>query len=147
MAELIACPKCRQQLQVPTQYLGETVQCPECQHQFTATTPAISTKPTAPAIAESGRTRAREPFDEDDDNDDFDDIRRRRVNDPLSDGPSCEERLKADGERTRRRVDEDVAHRGLIGERRDTGRGRHALDATETAGDERAAATGNRPRS
>jgi hypothetical protein len=68
MAELIACPKCRQALQVPTQYLGETVQCPECQDRFTATASAtsISTKPTATAPA---ATRERS------DDDDFGDIR------------------------------------------------------------------------
>jgi hypothetical protein len=77
MAELIACPKCRRQLQVPAQYLGETVQCPECEHRFTATASSISTKPTATPLAESDRKPTRERLDDDDD-DDFDDIRVRR---------------------------------------------------------------------
>jgi hypothetical protein len=86
MAELIACPNCRRQLQVPAHYLGETVQCPECQHRFTATASSVSTKPTAPAPVETGRTRTRERYDDDDDDDDdLDDIRIRRLRHRRSD--------------------------------------------------------------
>ena len=36
MAQLIPCPDCKKQLQVPDELLGKLVQCPECRQTFTA---------------------------------------------------------------------------------------------------------------
>ncbi len=36
MSTVIACPQCRQNLQVPPEMLGKEVRCPGCQHIFTA---------------------------------------------------------------------------------------------------------------
>ncbi len=36
MSEIIACPGCRRQLNVPEGYFGRMVQCPDCQHEFKA---------------------------------------------------------------------------------------------------------------
>ncbi|MSU77650.1 MAG: hypothetical protein EXS16_06090 [Gemmataceae bacterium] len=39
MAQLIPCPDCKKQLQVPDELLGKLVQCPECRQTFTARLP------------------------------------------------------------------------------------------------------------
>ena len=90
MNEIIKCPSCQRQLQVPEQYLGQNVQCPECRHMFMATTASISAQPvpTSSAPSASSQQSKSERYDEhdyetsrgrrelDDDNDDFDDFHR-----------------------------------------------------------------------
>jgi len=91
MAEIVACPKCQRQLQVPESYLGQTVQCPECQHQFEAiaTSGAVQTVVPIPVGISSkrkteepdepeDRPRRRRRFDEEDEDDDYRPISRRR---------------------------------------------------------------------
>ncbi len=96
MAEIIACPSCQRQLQVPETFFGQTVQCPDCQHQFQAVAPTSAVQSAAPAAAkpasadgeEREKARPRKTYDDDDDNrdrrgkdeDDDDDLRftRRR---------------------------------------------------------------------
>jgi hypothetical protein len=76
MTEILTCPNCQRQLQIPEQFLGQTVQCPECRHMFTATSTAVSSTPTAtsPATAGTG-AESKKPRYEDDD---YDVPRRRR---------------------------------------------------------------------
>jgi uncharacterized protein YbaR (Trm112 family) len=76
MVELIACPECKRQLQVPELYLGQTVQCPECRHRFVAVTSSISAQPL-PTTSRPDNTESKLDRDDDDD-DDFDDIRQLR---------------------------------------------------------------------
>jgi hypothetical protein len=88
MAEIITCPNCQRQLQVPEQYLGQTVQCPECRQQFVAASASVSSQPvptTSTAPTKSKPQRYQDDEDEaprrrryeDDDYDDLD-IHQRR---------------------------------------------------------------------
>ena len=45
MAQLIACPECDKQLQVPEDLLSKHVQCPSCQHTFVAASKDVSERP------------------------------------------------------------------------------------------------------
>lgn len=82
MSELITCPGCKKQLQVPDAQLGELVQCPECRQQFTATATSMSEAPIAPKSSKSpprdddddidDRPRRRRRYEDDDDRDDYD---------------------------------------------------------------------------
>jgi len=84
MAELITCPSCNKQLQVPDSQLGELVQCPECQHKFTATATSMSEAPIPSKSSKTPRReddedysekpRRRKRFDDDDDREDLDDL-------------------------------------------------------------------------
>lgn len=93
MTEIIQCPNCQRQLQIPEQFFGQTVQCPECRHMFTATSTSVSDKPK-PATSTSGSTapskpkpydeneydapRRRRRYEDEDDDDDVDLRQRRR---------------------------------------------------------------------
>jgi hypothetical protein len=92
MSELVSCPNCRRQLQIPEKFFGQMVQCPECQQQFRAE-PAASRlqagAPTPSAAApekpdhdytDRDERRRQRRYDDADDEDDDDDIRisRRR---------------------------------------------------------------------
>ncbi|HZZ80198.1 MAG TPA: hypothetical protein VFE62_16915, partial [Gemmataceae bacterium] len=62
MTQIIACPSCRRQLQVPENFLGQLVQCPDCQHQFTAATDVSAiqdSKPAGPAAPAPPRPEER----------------------------------------------------------------------------------------
>jgi len=37
MAADVSCPKCKEKLRIPDDWLGQTVECPACEHAFTAT--------------------------------------------------------------------------------------------------------------
>ncbi len=37
MPQIVACPLCQKQLQLPDSFVGKMVQCPECKHGFKAT--------------------------------------------------------------------------------------------------------------
>jgi hypothetical protein len=68
MSEIIACPGCRRQLNVPESYFGRMVQCPDCQHEFKAE-PAggaiqESKTPSAPSAAPTAVRKRREDDDE-----------------------------------------------------------------------------------
>jgi hypothetical protein len=94
MTEIIKCPSCQRQLQVPEQYLGKEVQCPECRHMFVATTTTVSAQPvpTSSAPPPAGSTEKSKPRrygddenetprrrrDLDDDDDDFGDFHHPR---------------------------------------------------------------------
>jgi len=90
MPEIIACPSCQRQLQIPENFFGQLVQCPDCQHQFeaTPTTSAVQSTPPAPVPMKSPPAKSysddREPerprrrFDEDDLDDDIGDLRSPR---------------------------------------------------------------------
>lgn len=87
MAEIIKCPNCSRQLQVPEGFLGQPVQCPDCNHTFTAMATAVTSEPPSRAPAskrdtaddELPRSRRRRYDDEDDGDGDIDfDVRRRR---------------------------------------------------------------------
>jgi predicted Zn finger-like uncharacterized protein len=80
MSELINCPSCKKQLQVPDSQIGERVQCPECGHQFTAAATGMSETPIPPRPSKTpprdeedsdidDRPRRRRRRDEDDDDD------------------------------------------------------------------------------
>jgi hypothetical protein len=47
MTEIVKCPACAKQLQVPEDFFGKTVQCPECKQPFVAAVAAPA--PVAPA--------------------------------------------------------------------------------------------------
>jgi uncharacterized protein YbaR (Trm112 family) len=57
MAEIVACPICQRQLQIPEHFLGQTVQCPECQQQFKASALSDAVQSSAPAITHVPPTR------------------------------------------------------------------------------------------
>lgn len=78
MAEIVSCPACQRELQVPAELLGQTVQCPECKQPFEArvapSSGVTSAAPEPPAReAPAGRPRRWE-----DDEDDVADVRRSR---------------------------------------------------------------------
>lgn len=78
MAEIVACPKCKRQLQIPENYFGQLVQCPDCQHQFEAqpqTSAVQSTPPPAPPPKSESRPAAERAGYEDDRDDELDDVR------------------------------------------------------------------------
>ena len=52
MSNIIDCPACGRQVQLPRAYLGRNVQCPECRHTFLAGNPTtgIATDPAAPPV-------------------------------------------------------------------------------------------------
>jgi hypothetical protein len=80
MSEIIACPECQRQLNVPESYFGQTVKCPDCHHEFKAA-------PAGEAVRESKtsngplptpvKERARRRFDDDNDDDDDYNFHRR----------------------------------------------------------------------
>ncbi len=72
MSELVACPKCQRQLQIPENFFGQLVQCPDCQHQFQAGPAASGLQAGAPAQA------APVPGKSDDDDGDRAEAPRRR---------------------------------------------------------------------
>jgi hypothetical protein len=86
MAEIVKCPSCQRQLQVPENFAGQKVQCPKCAATFVAGAPA-----TLPPVAREAveqpppdwepprrqRRRVHEDDDEDYD-DDYDDRYVRR---------------------------------------------------------------------
>src|ERR1043166_5060884 len=86
MVEIIKCPNCQRQLQVPSEHLGQTVQCPECRQMFVAQPTTVSAKPMPAASAsapkpryddesdELPRRRRREREFDDDEDDEFDDF-------------------------------------------------------------------------
>ena len=92
MAEIVPCPNCKRQLQIPENYLGQLVQCPDCSHQFEAVAPASAVQSVPPKTsgpAPEAKPRPSEEADEDsgdtrrrrrpmDDEDDFDDVRLSR---------------------------------------------------------------------
>lgn len=49
MADIVACPNCQRQLQVPETFFGQQVQCPDCRHLFQAEPPANSVQSAAPS--------------------------------------------------------------------------------------------------
>lgn len=85
MSELVVCPKCQRQLQIPENFFGQLVQCPDCQHQFQAGPAASGLQPGAPLASpprphippdddterEDEPRRRRRAVDDDDDDDDF----------------------------------------------------------------------------
>src|SRR5437870_2853564 len=49
MAQVVDCPECRRQLQIPEQYAGKRVRCPECRADFVAGADNLSVPKPAPA--------------------------------------------------------------------------------------------------
>lgn len=71
MTDLVTCPSCRDQLDVPTEFRGRSVKCATCQTVF-----PVPAEPEPPSVRPSragARTRPRDP-------DDFDDTPKRRGN-------------------------------------------------------------------
>ena len=74
MTEIVACPSCQRQLQIPENFFGQTVQCPDCRHQFVASPPtsAVQSKPatsSAPKTPSSGWDKGAASDARDDDRD------------------------------------------------------------------------------
>jgi hypothetical protein len=67
MAELIACPNCQRQLQVPENFFGQMVQCPDCQHQFQAGPAASGLQAGTPAPEKPASAPRPKPDDDDSD--------------------------------------------------------------------------------
>ena len=93
MAVQLACPVCKQQLQVPDTALGKNVRCQKCKHVFVAADPvieAIAIAPEATAVSEqpapSRAASARRPEYEDDEVD-MRSIARRPASRSSSGGP------------------------------------------------------------
>ena len=80
MSQLIACPECSKQLQVPENLLGQKVQCPECKHAFTAVLPEIeiAPAPSRPVRATESKTPAWDKKKRTDDREEDDDRSERR---------------------------------------------------------------------
>ena len=49
MAIDVACPKCKEKLRIPEDWLGQAVECPACEHSFTAAKDADSVSARAAA--------------------------------------------------------------------------------------------------
>ena len=77
MAEILTCPSCRRQLQVPENFIGQTVQCPECRHQFIAAVTSVSAQPV-PTLPMEAPDPPPRPRRRDDDEDELADRLRRR---------------------------------------------------------------------
>ena len=77
MAEILTCPSCRRQLQVPESFIGQTVQCPECVHQFVAAVTSVSALPIPSAAPPQTTSAPPRPRRRDDDEDDIADRLRR----------------------------------------------------------------------
>jgi len=73
MAQLINCPDCTKQLQVPEDLLGTLVQCPACRQTFIAAMPAPPSNPGPAPVPEEP------PPPRDDDRRDYDDDRPIRL--------------------------------------------------------------------
>ena len=101
MSQLIACPECSKDLQVPDKLIGKKVQCPQCKHAFTAAAPepdeiapktaTTASKPVPPKTAawdkkakaekdddEERPTRKKKRRADEDEEDDDDEDRPRR---------------------------------------------------------------------
>jgi hypothetical protein len=74
MAEIVTCPACSKNLQVPEDFFGKTVQCPECKQTFLAQAAApassaasvsASPGPAAPSVPAWEQPPARSARDED----------------------------------------------------------------------------------
>jgi MFS family permease len=90
MAELLSCPACHRQLQVPDELLGQTVHCPDCKHPFVArgASSGVTASPSAgsPPVPTGAGEPSRRRWDEDDDVEDMTDrLRRDRL--PANRGP------------------------------------------------------------
>jgi len=74
MADIIRCPSCQRQLQVPDNFAGQKVQCPKCAATFVAAGP-LGALPQREALEqpppdwEPSRRARRRPDDDDDDYD------------------------------------------------------------------------------
>ncbi len=79
MNEIITCPACQRQVQLPAEFIGRTVQCPECRHVFVAGGSAGAASAQDPEPTDRGRYAD----DEDDAFDDWD--QRRRLAGPRAD--------------------------------------------------------------
>lgn len=56
MAEIVACPNCQRQLQIPESYAGKQVQCPDCKHIFeTGSSAGMQSTPPAPKPSSAPR--------------------------------------------------------------------------------------------
>jgi hypothetical protein len=78
MADIIRCPSCQRQLQVPENFAGQKVQCPKCAATFVAAAPAAAApplyEPPRPAVQDDWqparrRRRADDDFYDDPDHD------------------------------------------------------------------------------
>jgi predicted Zn finger-like uncharacterized protein len=54
MPQLVSCPHCQRQLNVPDNLLGKNVKCPSCQNTFTASAAGPAPEPPAPSAAGGG---------------------------------------------------------------------------------------------
>jgi hypothetical protein len=124
MSQLVACPDCSKNLQVPDDLMGKKVQCPECKSTFTAETPdedesrtattATPAKPTpsknVPAKAAAWDKNSHHDDDEDDDRDSRPKKRKKYDDDDDDDDD------RRDSRRRRRRMANSrghyTAHRG-----------------------------------
>ena len=80
MAQILACPNCQRQLQIPESFTGQLVQCPDCRHQFEAQAPAAAVQSAAPKAAPS---KAGKKFE--DEEDERESYGRRRRDDEYDD--------------------------------------------------------------
>lgn len=67
MAEIVACPKCQEKLQVPESYFGQMVECPDCHHQFPAqpASARVTSTPPPPQIETKSGPWEESPSNED----------------------------------------------------------------------------------
>src|SRR6185369_10920270 len=81
--EIVTCPSCQRQLQIPENFLGQLVQCPDCRHEFTAEPPVSAMQSGAPSPSRNAPREdrpSRPRYDDDREDDDLSDlsISRRR---------------------------------------------------------------------
>jgi hypothetical protein len=73
MNQIVTCPACAKELQVPEDFLGKTVQCPECKEQFVADpgpAPGVAPAPASMPTSDLFPAREKASYALDDDGDD-----------------------------------------------------------------------------
>ena len=65
MTDLVTCPKCRDQLDVPVEFRGQSVKCATCQTVFTVPSAARNEPPVARQSRPSSRPRPHDQHDDD----------------------------------------------------------------------------------
>ena len=90
MPQLISCPECSKNLQVPEELIGKKVQCPECKNTFVATLPEPEDRSDPPPKTSTVKKKTtgggvskktQKSYDDEDDDDDDRPRRRRRDDD------------------------------------------------------------------
>lgn len=85
MNDIIKCPSCGRELQIPDSAAGQSVQCPHCQRTFTAQSGSITASEPLPTSGSAAPEPRRRRYDEDDDEErgTLDDIDVRKPSGPM----------------------------------------------------------------